>query len=106
MVRDAILCARSAGQVLFGKEGDWAIFFASDSAAARQLALAETVQWPWIEPPIFLSRAQPVHSDLLQGNGPGKLWASLGDQLLLARARGLVQCEDHSRKCRESGYSQ
>jgi len=101
IVRDALNCAENAGQELFGAGEDWGIFFASDSAAARKYALARSVGSP-----IFISKVKPAHSDLVEERNPETLWASWSDQLLLTWARGIIQCRDEIRHCRESGYSQ
>ncbi|CAK0875161.1 unnamed protein product [Prorocentrum cordatum] len=103
MVADALRCAGAAGRELFGPEDDdWGIFFASDSANARALALGQGRGGP----PVFASGAPPVHSDYTKDAGLDRIWGVWGDQLLLARAKGLVQCMDMDRRCDVSGYSQ
>jgi hypothetical protein len=104
MVRDALRCAEAAGQELFGSQDDsWGIFFASDSANARETALAGQLPGG---PTVFVGGSTPVHSDFTKDRGADKLWSLWGDQLLLSRADGIVQCMDMDRHCDVSGYSQ
>lgn len=112
MVVEALQCAGRLGQELFGSAEDWGIFFSSDSIAARQTALALGTMDGKL---VFATYASPVHiggtgtgmlwkalawlhSDIGQ-DGHQLLWSTLGDHLLLSRARGLVQCWDQQRQC-------
>jgi hypothetical protein len=102
MVADALQCAKNSGQEIFGPgTKDWAIFFASDSALAHRLALKYDLGVR-----VFVSNAVPVHTQFNNAPGDELFWGLWSDELLLARARGMVQCMDLDRNCSTSGYSQ
>jgi len=97
IVLRALRCAAELGRALLGTGPSWGIFFASDSAEARRLALEHGLSKADV-PLVFESHWSPVHMDQrtnylgMEEDAAQRLWGSLADFLLLARARGLVQC--------------
>lgn len=97
IVLRALRCAAELGRELLGTGPDWGIFFASDSAEARRLALEHGLAQADV-PLVFESHWSPVHMDQrtnwygMEEDAASRLWGSLADFLLLMRARGLVQC--------------
>jgi hypothetical protein len=108
LVSEALRCAAELGLERFGRPqsdgDDWGIFFASDSVAARRLALSEAQQ---VGVPVMEISVQPSHINMDTGQpGEEQIWGSLADHLMLGRAGGLVQCWDEERQCGYSAFGQ
>jgi len=104
IVLRALRCAAELGRELLGEGPGWGIFFASDSAEARRLALEHGQAQAGV-PLVFESHWSPVHMDQrtsyvgVEEDAAQRLWGSLADFLLLMRARGLVQCFSNDPLC-------
>lgn len=100
VVNDALHCASLLGSKLFGVNDNWGIFFSSDSTVARELAWSSA-----FSARVFETDLEPMHSDLNKTASSDVIWHSLGDELLIARAQGVIQCDSRMDHCHNSGFS-
>jgi len=109
LIARAVACASNLGQKLWGGHFlantplQWGIFFASDSAAARDYAM--TLSSTKL---VFTTAGIPLHSDhqSFTVQGQRAIWQSWADELLLQRAHGMVLCDTGSPQCFLSGFSE